>query len=90
MTHPSYGVYRVKKHREDRKQLMSDYERTEEDLKAIQSVGMLIGDVLKRMDDERFITNIELLQIHVSSTIHSHQYAVISPIYTGSSNGTAH
>lgn len=45
----------VKKHREDRKQLMADYERTEEDLKAIQSVGMLIGDVLKRMDDERFI-----------------------------------
>ena len=48
-------LHRVKKHREDRKQLMSDYERTEEDLKAIQSVGMLIGDVLKRMDDERFI-----------------------------------
>ncbi len=55
MTHPSFDVNRVKKHREDRKQLMSDYERTEEDLKAIQSVGMLIGDVLKRMDDERFI-----------------------------------
>ena len=48
-------LHRVKKHREDRKQLMADYERTEEDLKAIQSVGMLIGDVLKRMDDERFI-----------------------------------
>jgi 26S proteasome regulatory subunit T4 len=55
VTHPSFDVNRVKKHREDRKQLMSDYERTEEDLKAIQSVGMLIGDVLKRMDDERFI-----------------------------------
>ena len=55
MTHPAYDAFRVKKHREDRKQLMSDYERTEEDLKAIQSVGMLIGDVLKRMDDERFI-----------------------------------
>lgn len=45
----------VKKHRQDRKDLVSEYERTEEDLKAIQSVGMLIGDVLKRMDDERFI-----------------------------------
>lgn len=45
----------VKKHRQDRKDLVAEYERTEEDLKAIQSVGMLIGDVLKRMDDERFI-----------------------------------
>jgi ATP-dependent 26S proteasome regulatory subunit len=45
----------VKKLREDVKQLVSDYNRTEDDLKAIQSVGMLIGDVLKRMDDDRFI-----------------------------------
>ncbi len=45
----------VKKHRQDRKDLVTEYERTEEDLKAIQSVGMLIADVLKRMDDERFI-----------------------------------
>lgn len=35
--------------------LVAEYNRTEEDLKAIQSVGMLIGDVLKQMDDERFI-----------------------------------
>lgn len=41
--------------RADVKQLALDYNRTEEDLKAIQSVGMLIGDVLKRMDDDRFI-----------------------------------
>lgn len=46
---------RVKKMRADVKQLALDYNRTEEDLKAIQSVGMLIGDVLKRMDDDRFI-----------------------------------
>lgn len=32
-----------------------EYNRTEEDLKAIQSVGQLIGDVLKQIDDERFI-----------------------------------
>ena len=37
------------------KDLVVDYNRTEDDLKAIQSVGMLIGDVLKHMDDERFI-----------------------------------
>jgi 26S proteasome regulatory subunit T4 len=45
----------VKKYRQDRKDLVTEYERTEEDLKAIQSVGMLIGDVLKRMDDKKFI-----------------------------------
>eukprot|EP01038_Epipyxis_sp_PR26KG_P009814 gene9814-13207_t len=45
----------VKKMRQDVKDLVIEYNRTEEDLKAIQSVGMLIGDVLKQMDDERFI-----------------------------------
>lgn len=37
------------------KQLESDYQRTEEDLKAIQSVGQLIGDVLKQLDDDKLI-----------------------------------
>lgn len=45
----------VKKLRLDVKNLVTEYNRTEEDLKAIHSVGMLIGDVLKQMDDERFI-----------------------------------
>lgn len=45
----------VKRLRQDVKDLVTEYNRTEEDLKAIQSVGMLIGDVLKQMDDERFI-----------------------------------
>lgn len=49
------GSIRLKKMRLDVKQLVADYNRTEDDLKAIQSVGMLIGDVLKRMDDDRFI-----------------------------------
>mmetsp|Transcript_8176 Transcript_8176/g.8934 ORF Transcript_8176/g.8934 Transcript_8176/m.8934 type:complete len:391 (+) Transcript_8176:69-1241(+) len=45
----------IKKLRQDVKNLVTEYNRTEEDLRAIQSVGMLIGDVLKRMDDDRFI-----------------------------------
>eukprot|EP00607_Mallomonas_marina_P008286 CAMPEP_0182418438 /NCGR_PEP_ID=MMETSP1167-20130531/2872_1 /TAXON_ID=2988 /ORGANISM="Mallomonas Sp, Strain CCMP3275" /LENGTH=390 /DNA_ID=CAMNT_0024592649 /DNA_START=204 /DNA_END=1376 /DNA_ORIENTATION=- len=45
----------VKKLRQDVKDLVTEYNRTEEDLKAIQSVGQLIGDVLKQLDDERFI-----------------------------------
>lgn len=32
-----------------------DYEKTEDDLKALQSVGQIIGEVLKQLDDERFI-----------------------------------
>lgn len=45
----------LKKIRQDVKDQVIEYNRTEEDLKAIQSVGMLIGDVLKQMDAERFI-----------------------------------
>lgn len=45
----------VRKMRQDVKDLIAEYNRTEEDLKAIQSVGQLIGDVLKRLDDDRFI-----------------------------------
>ncbi len=48
-------IFSVKKLRQDVKNLVQEYNRTEEDLKAIQSVGMLIGDVLKKMDDERYI-----------------------------------
>jgi len=45
----------VKKLRQDVKELVSDYHKTEDDLKAIQSVGMLIGDVLKQTDEDKFI-----------------------------------
>lgn len=46
---------KLKKLRQDRQALVHEYERTEEDIKAIQSVGLLIGDVLKQMEDDRFI-----------------------------------
>jgi 26S proteasome regulatory subunit T4 len=45
----------LKKGRQEERDLIGEYNRTDEDLKAIQSVGQLIGDVLKQMDDERFI-----------------------------------
>ncbi|WVQ80096.1 26S protease regulatory subunit 10B [Cryptococcus sp. DSM 104549] len=35
--------------------LATDYEKTEDDIKALQSVGQIIGEVLKQLDDERFI-----------------------------------
>eukprot|EP00606_Chrysophyceae_sp_TOSAG23-5_P000192 GSChrysophyteH2.ASY1.ANO1.489.1 assembled CDS len=45
----------VQKHVQDRKDLVVEFNRSEEDVTAIQSVGMLIGDVLKQMTEERFI-----------------------------------
>ncbi|KAG5647490.1 26S proteasome subunit rpt4 [Asterophora parasitica] len=37
------------------KDLEKAYEKTEEDIKAVQSVGQIIGEVMKQLDDERFI-----------------------------------
>jgi 26S proteasome regulatory subunit T4 len=33
--------------------LQSDFDQTEEDMKALQSVGQIIGEILKQLDDER-------------------------------------
>jgi len=41
--------------REGLKQLKKDYEKTEDDLKALQSVGQIIGETLRQLDDEKFI-----------------------------------
>mmetsp|Transcript_19149 Transcript_19149/g.44612 ORF Transcript_19149/g.44612 Transcript_19149/m.44612 type:complete len:466 (-) Transcript_19149:1085-2482(-) len=46
---------RLKRMREDVKGLVDRYNKTEDDLSALQSVGQIIGDVLKRLDAERFI-----------------------------------
>jgi 26S proteasome regulatory subunit T4 len=35
------------------KDLQKDYRRTEDDIKAVQSVGQIIGEVMKQLDDER-------------------------------------
>lgn len=46
---------RVKKMRTETRDLVADFNKTEDDLKALQSVGQTIGDVLKQLDDDRFI-----------------------------------
>eukprot|EP00538_Stauroneis_constricta_P004576 CAMPEP_0119545506 /NCGR_PEP_ID=MMETSP1352-20130426/234_1 /TAXON_ID=265584 /ORGANISM="Stauroneis constricta, Strain CCMP1120" /LENGTH=470 /DNA_ID=CAMNT_0007590057 /DNA_START=103 /DNA_END=1515 /DNA_ORIENTATION=+ len=46
---------RLKRMREDVRGLTGRYQKTEDDLTALQSVGQIIGDVLKRLDNERFI-----------------------------------
>ncbi|TPX47356.1 hypothetical protein SeMB42_g00050 [Synchytrium endobioticum] len=35
--------------------LEKDFDKTEDDIKALQSVGQIIGEVLKQLDEERFI-----------------------------------
>ncbi|KAM0792173.1 26S proteasome regulatory subunit 10B A [Microbotryomycetes sp. NB124-2] len=45
----------LKKLRQSLKQLEQDYDKSEDDIKALQSVGQIIGEVLKQLDDERFI-----------------------------------
>ncbi|KAI6018134.1 P-loop containing nucleoside triphosphate hydrolase protein [Pisolithus microcarpus] len=37
------------------KDLEADFAKTENDIKAVQSVGQIIGEVMKQLDDERFI-----------------------------------
>ena len=41
--------------RDNTRDLKKQFEKTENDLKALQSVGQIIGEVLKRLDDDRFI-----------------------------------
>ena len=35
------------------KDLEKEYAKTEDDIKAVQSVGQIIGEVMKQLDDER-------------------------------------
>jgi len=46
---------KLKRLRANVKDLVARYQKTEDDLSALQSVGQIIGDVLKRLDSERFI-----------------------------------
>lgn len=46
---------KLKKMRQELRQFQKDYDKTEDDLKAVQNVGQIIGEVLKRLDDERII-----------------------------------
>ena len=46
---------RLKRMREDTKALVARYQKTEDDLSALQSVGQIIGDVLKTLGNDRFI-----------------------------------
>lgn len=44
---------KVRSLRDSVKDLKKDYDKTEDDLKALQSVGQIIGEVLRQLDEER-------------------------------------
>lgn len=44
---------KLKALRIDIKGLQKDFDHTEDNIKALQSVGQIIGEVLKQLDDER-------------------------------------
>lgn len=46
---------KIKEQRQAVKQSSINYERSEDHLKALQSVGQMVGEVLRQLDDERFI-----------------------------------
>ena len=52
------------------KGLQKDFDHTEDNIKALQSVGQIIGEVLKQLDDER---------CELSSTLHLFALANIKP-----------
>ena len=41
--------------REQLKELTNDYEKSENNLKALQSVGQIVGEVLKQLTEEKYI-----------------------------------
>ena len=43
----------VRKSRDEVKTIKKEYDKTEDDLKALQSVGQIIGEVLRQLDEER-------------------------------------
>merc|ERR1711904_404 len=45
----------VRTKRDELKDLSKQYQKSEDDLKSLQSVGQIIGEVLRQLDEERFI-----------------------------------
>jgi 26S proteasome regulatory subunit T4 len=38
-----------------------EYDKTEDDLKALQSVGQIIGELLRQLDEERFVCHVPVV-----------------------------
>lgn len=64
------------------KGLQRDFDQTEENIKALQSVGQIIGEVLKQLDDERCEFHLGKLthKKHINAsqpTIHTNRHSVL-------------
>merc|ERR1712153_275842 len=46
---------KVRAKRDETKVMQKDFEKSDDDLKSLQSVGQIIGEVLKQLDEDRFI-----------------------------------
>lgn len=46
--------------REELNKLDKQFDKTENDLKAVQNVGQIIGEVLKQLDEDRFIVKVRI------------------------------
>jgi 26S proteasome regulatory subunit T4 len=57
--------------REGLKNFKKDHDKSEDDLKALQSVGQIIGEVLKQLDEERcmYIVGYPSVSLHIVSCI---------------------
>lgn len=53
--HEVISEFQVKQLRTEMKEHRADYDKTEDDLKALQSVGQIVGEVLKQIAPEHFI-----------------------------------
>jgi 26S proteasome regulatory subunit T4 len=49
------------------KKLEKDFDKSENDIKALQSVGQIIGEVLRQLDDERCIFSLIIVIVKASS-----------------------
>ena len=49
---------RLKSNRASVQDLVAEYNKTEEDLRALQMIGQIIGEVLKQLDENRFIVKV--------------------------------
>lgn len=54
---------KVKALRKEVEESKKDFDKTEDDLKALQSVGQIIGEVLRQLDEER-------CEIHIDPSCH--------------------
>jgi 26S proteasome regulatory subunit T4 len=62
---------KLKNTRQKEKDLQKEYEKSENDLKALQSVGQIVGEVLKQLTDEKFIVKVNIFVLKIFETLSS-------------------